>query len=70
MPVSKWDMMKFMNQYEDDIDFADFSPDEWQEKMEEFMSQTGRPLTVSEFKEKYFEFYDDVKDKSRKKQDW
>ena len=70
MPVSKWDMMKFMNQYEDDIDFADFSPDEWQEKMEEFTSQTGRPLTASEFKEKYFEFYDDVKDKSRKKQDW
>jgi len=28
------------------------------------------PMTVETFKEKYFAYYDDVKDKSLKKQDW
>ena len=28
------------------------------------------PLTKEAFKEKYFAYYDDVKDKSLKKQDW
>jgi len=28
------------------------------------------PLTPAEFKERYFAYYDDVKDKSLKKQDW
>ena len=28
------------------------------------------PLTPQAFKEKYFAYYDDVKDKSLKKQDW
>jgi hypothetical protein len=28
------------------------------------------PLTPADFKERYFAYYDDVKDKSLKKQDW
>jgi hypothetical protein len=28
------------------------------------------PLTTEGFKERYFAYYDDVKDKSLKKQDW
>ena len=30
----------------------------------------SRPMTKAEFKERYFAYYDDVKDKSLKKQDW
>lgn len=62
--------MKFFSQYEDDIDFADFSPDELEDMMREFCGRMDKPMTVAELKEKYFEFYDDIKDKSRKKQDW
>jgi hypothetical protein len=28
------------------------------------------PMTLDEFKRKYFEYHDDVKDKSLKGQDW
>lgn len=56
-------------QYEDDIDFSDFSPDELEEMLAEFNAE-NRPLTPEEFKRKYFEYYDDVKDKTLKKQDW
>lgn len=67
---SKLDIMKFFAQYEDDIDFADFSPDELEEMMREFYGREDKPMSIAELKEKYFEFYDDIKDKSRKKQDW
>lgn len=34
------------------------------EDLEKLKNQSGN------FKEKYFDYYDDVKDRSRKKQDW
>ncbi len=68
--ASKLDIMKFFSQYEDDIDFSDFSPDELREMMDEYLNESGRELTAKEIKERYFAFYDDVKDKSLKKQDW
>lgn len=68
--ISKLDIMKFFSRYEDDIDFSDFSPDELHEIMYEYMEETEKPVTAEDFKRRYFEFYDDVKDKSLKKQDW
>ena len=52
-------------------EIADFTPDELSELIER-MQREGRdaPLTKEEFKKKYFEYYDDVKDKSLKRQDW
>ena len=35
--------------------------------VEELQKLSGKDDT---FKEKYFEYYDDVKDRTRKKQDW
>ena len=49
---------------------ADFTPDELQELLERMQADGDQPLTPAAFKEKYFAYYDDVKDKSLKKQDW
>ena len=46
------------------------------ESLEEFsesdftVEELERMKDKENFKEKYFEFYDDVKDRTRKKQDW
>ena len=69
--MSELDLLKFLQIYGDETELADFSPEELQELLERM--QTGEeplPLTPEEFKKKYFEYYDDVKDPSLKKQDW
>lgn len=68
--MDKLDMMKILSRFDDDVDEGDFSPEEWQEMMEEYARQTGKKVTKEDFKEAYFSYYDDVKDKSLKKQDW
>ena len=69
--MSKLDLLKLMEYYGEEPDLADFSPDELQEVLER-MENGDEPLPLSgqAFKEKYFAYYDDVKDKSLKKQDW
>lgn len=68
--ATKLEILRMFEQYEDDIDFSDFSPDELEEMLARFEESGDRPLSPEEFKKKYFEYYDDVKDKSLKKQDW
>lgn len=36
----------------------------------ELEQMSNKGASYSKYKEKYFEYYDDVKDKSLKKQDW
>ena len=67
--MSQLDLMKLFSQYDGEITESDFTPEE----MEEYLSYVrggGESLTPAEWKARYFEFYDDVKDKSLKKQDW
>ena len=48
-----------------------FSPDELQDLLERMRADGADvPMTPAAFKEKYFAYYDDVKDKSLDKQDW
>lgn len=68
--MSKLDLLKFLETYEGEVELPDFTPDELSELLERMQSEDGKPLTKEEFKRRYFEFYDDVKDKSLKKQDW
>lgn len=74
--MSKLDLLKLMQKYEGEIEIADFTPQELQKLLErlnddgELADSDGKPLTKEEFKRKYFDFYDDVKDSSLKKQDW
>ena len=65
------DVLKFLEYYGDETDLADYTPEELQEMLE-LMKNGDEPLPTSpeDFKRKYFEYYDDVKDKTLKKQDW
>ncbi len=69
--MSELDILKLMQLYGDETEIADFTPDELKELLDR-LQEDGEPLplTKEDFKRKYFEFYDDVKDKSLKKQDW
>ena len=69
--MSKLDLLKLMTSYGDETSLADFTPEELQEILRAFESgDEDLPMTEEEFKERYFAYYDDVKDKSLKKQDW
>lgn len=65
--MSEYDIMKLFSAYDGEISEADFTPEELAEYLR---AAEERPLSPLEWKRKYFEFYDDVKDKSLKKQDW
>lgn len=60
--MNKWDFMKFAELFDEGIDLSEFTPDE----LREFIEQSDN----ERLKQKYYDFYDDVKDKSLKKQDW
>ena len=68
--MSELDLLKLLHSYGEETDLADFTPDELQELLDRMQSDGVQPLTPAAFKEKYFAYYDDVKDKSLKKQDW
>ncbi len=69
--MSELDLLKLLQQYGEETDLADFTPDELQDLLERMRADgADMPLMPAAFKEKYFAYYDDVKDKSLKKQDW
>ena len=69
--MSELDLLKLLQTYGEETELGDFTPEELLSLLEE-MQSNGAPMSLSKeaFKEKYFAFYDDVKDKSLKKQDW
>ena len=68
--MSELDILKLLQNYGEETELGDFTPEELQELLEEMRANGDMPLTPETFKEKYFAFYDDVKDKSLKRQDW
>lgn len=69
--MSELDLLKLLQMYGDETEIADFTPDELKELLDRMQADGGElPLSKEAFKEKYFAYYDDVKDKSLKKQDW
>ena len=69
--MSELDLLRLLQQYGEETDLADFTPDELQDLLERMRADgADMPLTPAAFKEKYFAYYDGVKDKSLKKQDW
>ena len=68
--MSELDLLKFLESYGEEAELADFSPDEIEEMMRELQEKGERPMTIEEFKRRYFDYQDDVKDKTLKKQDW
>ena len=67
--MSQSDLMKLFSAYDGEISEADFTPDELQEYLA-YAEKEKTPLSPAEWKQRYFEFYDDIKDKSLKRQDW
>lgn len=69
--MSELDLLRLFQKYGDETEISDFSPEELKQLLEALENgDEPLPLTKEAFKEKYFAYYDDVKDKSLKKQDW
>ena len=60
--MNKLDFMKLAELFDEGIDLSEFTPEE----LHEFIMQSDN----EKLKQKYYDFYDDIKDKSLKKQDW
>ena len=58
------DLLKLSEYFDEAINLGDFTPDELEEMVSLFKTDKQK------FKEKYFDYYDDVKHSSLKKQDW
>lgn len=61
--ITNNDILKYIQHFDEDFSFSDYTPEELFDLLERYKNTKG-------FKEKYFEFYDDVKCITRKKQDW
>ena len=67
--MSEYDLMKLFSSFDGEVDEGDFTPEE----LREYLAQTAgeeKPVSFAELKRNYFEYFDDVKDYSLKKQDW
>ena len=68
--MSELDILKLLQRYGEETELADFSVDELEELLASMQDNENLPMSKEEFKRRYFEFYDDVKDKSLQQQDW
>ena len=66
MKATKWDLMKLAQAYDGEFSLSDFSPEE----LDEMLNLIDGKMTVDEIREKYFEFYDDIKDRTLTKHRW
>ncbi len=67
--MSEYDLMKLFSQFDGEVNESDFTPEELMEYLT-YREGEETPMTLAQWKQAYFEKYDDVKDKSLKKQDW
>ena len=69
--MSELDILKLLQAFGEETELGDFSPEELKDMLDRMLADGEEmPLTPADFKERYFAYYDDVKDKSLKKQDW
>ena len=68
--MSELDILKLLQRYGEETELADFSVDELEELLAQMQDGENMPMSKEEFKRRYFAYYDDVKDKSLKRQDW
>ena len=67
--MSEYDLMKLFSQFDGEVNESDFTPEELMEYLT-YREGEEKPMTLAQWKQAYFEKYDDVKDKSLKKQEW
>ena len=66
MKATSWDLMKLAQAFEGEFCLSDFSPEE----LDEMLGMLEEGMTTEQIREKYFEFYDDVKDRTLNKHKW
>ncbi len=64
--ISKLDLMRLAQAYDGEFSLADFSPEE----IEELLNPLDKEMTVEDIRRRYFEFYDDIKDRTLDKHKW
>ena len=58
--------MRLAEEYDGEFSLADFTAEE----IEELLGSIDREMTVEEIRKRYFEFYDDIKDRTLEKHKW
>ncbi len=62
--MNDYELLKLSEKFDEGINLYDFTTEEIEE-----IVKSKQKSSVS-FKQKYFEYYDDVKSESKKRQDW
>ena len=66
MKATNWDLMKLAQAFEGEFCLSDFSPDE----IDELLGLLDDNMSAEQIREKYFEFYADIKDRTLEKHKW
>lgn len=66
MKATNWDLMKLAQAFDGEFCLSDFSPEE----LDELLGLLDESMTADEVRQKYFEFYDDIKDRTLEKHKW
>lgn len=66
MKATGWDLMKLAQSFDGEFCLSDFTPDE----LDELLGLIDENMTADEIREKYFEYYDDIKDRVLNKHKW
>lgn len=66
MKATSWDLMKLAQAFEGEFCLSDFTPEE----LDEMLGLIDDTMSAEEIRDKYFEYYDDVKDRTLDKHKW
>ncbi len=66
MKITKWDIMKLSAAFDGGFDISDFS----EEELEEMLGLIGNEAGVDEIRRKYYEYHDDIKDRTLDIKKW
>ena len=66
MKATSWDLMKLSQAFDGEFNLSDFTPEE----LDEMLGLIDDNMTPEQIREKYFEYYDDVKDRTLNKHKW
>lgn len=66
MKATGWDLMKLAQSFDGEFCLSDFTPEE----LYELLGLIAENDSPDEVRRKYFEFYDDIKDRTLDKHKW
>lgn len=66
MKATNWDLMRLASAFDGEFCLSDFTAEE----LDELLGYINDDDTVEDIRRKYFEFYDDVKDRTLNKHKW